>query len=60
MAVIVSLRDGKVRYDPVVRYNKVHVYIAPEDILEAVDYLSLKEVHSGANLIIYSLENDSR
>ncbi|MDE6433520.1 MAG: hypothetical protein K2L07_04755 [Lachnospiraceae bacterium] len=51
--------SGGVRYAPVVRYNKVHVYIAPEDILEAVDYLGLKEVDSGANVIIYSLENDS-
>lgn len=51
--------SGGVRYAPVVRYNKVHVYIAPEDILEAVDYLGLKEVDSGANVIIYSLQNDS-
>ena len=51
--------SGGVRYAPVVRYNKVHVYIALEDISEAVDYLGLKEVDSGANVIIYSLENDS-
>lgn len=51
--------SGGVRYAPVVRYNKVHVYIAPEDILEAIDYLGLKEEDSGANVIIYSLENDS-
>lgn len=51
--------SGGVRYAPVVRYNKVHVYIAPEDILESIDYLGLKEVDSGANVIIYSLENDS-
>lgn len=51
--------SGGVRYAPVVRYNKVHVYIAPEDISEAVDYLGLKEVDSGANVIVYSLENDS-
>ncbi len=51
--------SGGVRYAPVVRYNKVHVYIAPEDILEAADYLGVKEVDSGANVIIHSLENDS-
>lgn len=51
--------SGGVRYAPVVRYNKVHVYIAPEDILEAAAYLELKEVDSGANVIIYPLENDS-
>lgn len=50
--------SGGVRYAPVVRYNKVHVYIAPEDMLEAVDYLGLKEVDSGANVIMFLLEND--
>ncbi len=48
-----------VRYAPVVRYNKVHVYIAPEDIQEAISYLGLKEVGSGSNVIIFPLENDS-
>lgn len=51
--------SGGVRYAPVVRYNKVHVYIAPEDIQEAISYLELKEVDSGANVIIFPLENDS-
>ena len=51
--------SGGVRYAPVVRYNKVHVYIAPEDIREAIDYLGIKEVDSGANVIIFPLENDS-
>ncbi len=51
--------SGGVRYAPVVRYNKVHVYIAPEDVLEAIAYLGLKEVGSGANVMIYMLENDS-
>ena len=51
--------SGGVRYAPVVRYNKVHVYMAPEDIREAVRYLGIKEVESGANMVIYPLENDS-
>ena len=42
-----------------VRYNKVHVYIAPEDIQEAIIYLEIKEVDSGSNVIIFPLENDS-
>lgn len=50
---------GGVRYAPVVRYNKVHVYIASEDIKEAISYLGLKEVSSGSNVMIYPLENDS-
>lgn len=51
--------SGGVRYAPVVRYNKVHVYIAPEDMPEVFAYLGLKEVDSGANVIVFSLENDS-
>ncbi len=50
---------GGVRYAPVVRYNKLHVYIAPEDIREAIRYLDMKEVNSGSNVIIFPLENDS-
>lgn len=51
--------SGGVRYAPVVRYNRVHVYMLPEDIAEAMDYLGLKEVDSGANVIIYCLDNQS-
>lgn len=51
--------SGGVRYAPVVRYNKVHVYMAPEDIHEAIGYLGIKEVDSGANVVIFPLENDS-
>lgn len=51
--------SGGVRYTPVVRYNKVHVYIAPEDIKDAIRYLDMKEVNSGANVVIFPLENDS-
>ncbi len=50
---------GGVRYAPVVRYNKLHVYIAPEDIREAIRYLDMKEVNSGSNVIIFPLENHS-
>lgn len=51
--------SGGVRYTPVVRYNKVHVYIAPEDIQKAIRYLDMKEVNSGSNVVIFPLENDS-
>lgn len=50
--------SGGVRYTPVVRYNKVHVYMAPEDIQEAITYLDIKEVDSGSNVVIFPLEND--
>lgn len=51
--------SGGVRYESVVRYNKVHVYMTPEDIREAISYLGIKEVDSGANVVIFPLENDS-
>ncbi len=51
--------SGGVRYAPVVRYNKVHVYMHPEDIAETMDYLGLKEVDSGSNVTVYCLDNDS-
>lgn len=50
---------GGVRYVPVVRYNKVHVFISPEDITEAIRYLDIKEVTSGANVVIFAMDNDS-
>lgn len=51
--------SGGVRYAPVIRYNKVHVYLAPEDIQEAISYLEMKEVSSGSNVVIFPLENES-
>lgn len=51
--------SGGVRYTPVVRYNKVHVFISPEDVPEAIRYLELKEVSSGANVVIFAMDNDS-
>lgn len=51
--------SGGVRYAPVVRYNKVHMYMNTEDIAEAMEYLELKEVDSGSNVIIYCLDNDT-
>lgn len=51
--------SGGVRYMPVVRYSKVHLYLEPEDIQEAITYLEMKEVSSGSNVVIFPLENDS-
>lgn len=50
--------SGGVRYSPVVRYNKVHLYIAPEHIHKAIQILDLKEVSSGANIIIMPMDYD--
>lgn len=46
---------GGVRYAPVVRYNKVHVYISEEDIKEALIFLECKQAPDGQNLIIYPI-----
>ena len=43
---------GGVRYAPVVRYKKTHVYIAQEDIKEAMKYLECKQVDSGSNIAL--------
>lgn len=47
--------SGGVRYAPVVRYNKVHVYIFEEDIKEALTFLECRQVLDGHNLIIYPI-----
>lgn len=47
--------SGGVRYAPVVRYNKVHVYISEEDIKEALTFLECRQVSDGHNLIIYPI-----
>ncbi len=50
--------SGGVRYTPVVRYSKVHVYVAPEDVKEAMTYLECKQVDTGANLTIIEPYDD--
>lgn len=44
--------SGGARYAPVVRYNKVHVYIPLQDLQESIDFLGLKRVDSGSNVSI--------
>jgi hypothetical protein len=43
---------GGVRYSPVVRYNKLHVYIPLQDLQESMDFLGVKKVDSGSNISI--------
>lgn len=50
--------SGGVRYAPVVNYNKVHVYIPSHNIEKAIQFLKCKKVESGANVVIYPLEDD--
>ena len=44
--------SGGVRYQPVVRYNRVHCYMNQQDLEEVVSYLECKKVESGANLVL--------
>ena len=44
--------SGGVRYQPVVRYQKIHALIDANDIDKAIEYLGLKRVDSGANVIL--------
>ena len=43
--------SGGVRYQPVVRYNKIHCYVNPKDISRIIEHLECKKVDSGANLV---------
>lgn len=48
--VALGLFAAAVRYAPVVRYNKLHIYIDSEDIEQFVHDMELKEVSSGDNV----------
>jgi hypothetical protein len=50
--------SGGSRYQPVVRYQKVHAYIDDLNLQKAIDYLGLKKVESGANTIFIIPYND--
>lgn len=45
--------SGGVRYAPVVRYNRIHLLVRPEDYREFVTASGCKEVENGANVIVY-------
>lgn len=49
--------SGGVRYAPVVRYNRIHVLVSPEDIDEFIQYSGCKRVDSGANILIYEAQD---
>ena len=48
-----------VRYAPVVRYNKVHVYVTLTELEAFVSELELKKVNSGGNVIINIPHDDT-
>lgn len=50
--------SGGVRYAPVVRYNRIHIFLQPEDIPSFLQYSGCKKVDSGANVILLSSRED--
>ena len=50
--------SGGSRYQPVVRYQKVHAYVDDMNLEKAIDYLGLKKVETGANVILMLAYND--
>lgn len=50
--------SGGVRYTPVVRYNRIHLLVSPEDIDEFIQFSGCKRVDSGANIVIYEAQDN--
>jgi hypothetical protein len=50
--------SGGVRYSPVVRYTKAHVWVARKDIDEFLRATECKKVDSGANVVVYVADSD--
>ncbi len=51
--------SGGVRYQPVVRYYRVHFYIQAENMNQVMSYLDCKRVDSGPNIFIIIPQDDS-
>ena len=50
--------SGGVRYTPVVRYAKVHVWVAREHLTDFISLTGCKQVESGANVVVYVADSD--
>lgn len=50
--------SGGVRYAPVVRYTKAHVWVAREDLSAFLDLTGCKRVDSGANVTVYIADSE--
>ncbi len=50
--------SGGVRYAPVVRYTKAHVWVNRKDIADFLDLTGCKKVDSGANVAVYVTDSD--
>jgi len=50
--------SGGVRYAPVVRYTKAHVWVSREDLPAFFDLTGCKRVDSGANVTVYIADSE--
>ena len=50
--------SGGVRYAPVVRYTKAHVWVDRKDITDFLNLTECKKVDSGANVTVYIADSD--
>ena len=50
--------SGGVRYTPVVRYTKAHVWVARQDLSTFLDLTGCKRVDSGANVTVYIADSE--
>lgn len=50
--------SGGVRYAPVVRYTKAHVWVAREDLSSFLNLTECKKVDSGANVTVYIADSE--
>ena len=50
--------SGGVRYAPVVRYTKAHVWVDRKDITDFLNLTECKKVDSGANVTVYLADSD--
>ncbi|MCD7809244.1 MAG: hypothetical protein LUH02_07865 [Erysipelotrichaceae bacterium] len=51
--------SGGVRYQPVVRYYKVHVYVNSLDLEKVISYLGCEKTSFGSNLTLFVPYDDS-
>lgn len=50
--------SGGVRYSPVVRYSKIHIWVERKDVDKFISYTDCKVVDSGSNITIYIADSE--
>lgn len=50
--------SGGVRYTPVVRYTKVHIWMSRNHVVKFMEKTGIKPVESGSNITIYLTDSD--